>query len=349
MATLPLFDTPAEPDAWHHVAAPGGYELWHFDAVDASGGLRIVVDVGEGLSFDRSYLRRYLRYRRNPTRHRPPAPGECPFVYLALYEKGRLVAHVKSRLPAGALNASADGVGLTIGGSRLTRDPDGTVKLHTEGAPRHLAWRGWRDTPGGRVIADLTFRPLLRAAPRERDYVAPHLAGGAVHRWVIVHPLCAVEGTVRIVGEAGSNGQSREVAFAGRGFHDHRYGTTPLDLGVGPRGQLWGHALFDAHAYVLYAAGLANPARRDGGESVFRLVRADAHGVREVDQGRPMVPRWGMGTAAVAWADEIGFGSRLRLTEPAALALAPYGMCLSFVAEEGDGGERGIALCQASY
>jgi hypothetical protein len=228
MPTLPLFDTPADPNAWHRVTAPGGYEVWHFDAADASGDVRVVVEFGEGQSFDSTYRRRYLRYRRNPTGHRPPVPSEYPFVNFALCERRRLLAKLVARHRPGALVASSDTPDLTIGPNSLARDPGGALRLHVEGVARppvarwRMTWRGVsRRQHGPHVTADLTFRPLRHAPPDEPDLLAPH-------RRVVIHPSCAVEGIIRIVGDRSLKGQTREIAFTGRGAHDHRYGTAPL-------------------------------------------------------------------------------------------------------------------------
>ena len=68
MPVLPLFQTPAHPDAWHRVTAPGGYEWWYFDGEDHSGRFQFVATWFQGFPLHPDYLRRYHRYRRAPTR-----------------------------------------------------------------------------------------------------------------------------------------------------------------------------------------------------------------------------------------------------------------------------------------
>jgi hypothetical protein len=98
MPTLPLY-TPADvPDASHRVLAPGGYETWHFDAESATGDVRLVAVLGAGSPLDAAYLRRYLQYRRRPTRRPPPVPPDFPFAHFAVYEGERPVA----QFPLGA-------------------------------------------------------------------------------------------------------------------------------------------------------------------------------------------------------------------------------------------------------
>ena len=67
MKVLSLFTPPADPDAWHHVAAPGGYEWWHFDAEDVSGQIQITAIFFDGFVFHPGYLRRYASFLRRPT------------------------------------------------------------------------------------------------------------------------------------------------------------------------------------------------------------------------------------------------------------------------------------------
>src|SRR6476620_7097979 len=111
MPVLPLFQPPAHPDAWHRVTAPGGGEWWHFDAEDASGRFQFVATWFEGFPLHPDYLRRYHRYRRAPTRHPPPLPGEFPCVYFALYEQGRVLAQFLAQYAPGAFSASAERAG----------------------------------------------------------------------------------------------------------------------------------------------------------------------------------------------------------------------------------------------
>src|SRR5579884_2618696 len=91
MTILPLVAAPpADPDAWHRVAAPGGYECWHFDAEDATGEVRLVACFWEGYPFHPQYVRRFENYLRHPTRNPPPQPREYPCVQFAIYERGRV-------------------------------------------------------------------------------------------------------------------------------------------------------------------------------------------------------------------------------------------------------------------
>lgn len=70
---------------------------------------------------------------------------------------------------------------------------------------------------------------------------------GGRHGWVVVDPLCDVDGEISLfVGESG--GPPRVTPFAGVGCHDHRFGTRPL----GELAGRWvsGRALFEDRAIL---------------------------------------------------------------------------------------------------
>src|SRR4051812_10037182 len=139
MPVLPLFDAPADADAWHHVTAPGGYEWWYFDTEEfaadgASSGVQVVAAFFEGFVFHPEYLRRYNSYLRRPTRPRPPVPGEYPCTYLAVYEGGRVLAQFMTQYPPDAFAVSADRPDVRIGSNTLRRDDHGAIRLHLAGS-----------------------------------------------------------------------------------------------------------------------------------------------------------------------------------------------------------------------
>src|SRR3954449_8606982 len=85
MPVLPLFDAPIEPDAWHRVTAPGGYEWWHFDAEDEAGETRGGARIYDGHAVHPRYVRAYRRYLKRPTRRTPPMAVDFPCAELAVY------------------------------------------------------------------------------------------------------------------------------------------------------------------------------------------------------------------------------------------------------------------------
>ena len=151
MPTLPLYDATAHPDAWHRVIAPGGYELWHFEAEDAESGVHLTVDLVEGDQLSRDYMRAYRRYRRRPTRVAPPLPADYPCVRVSMSEGGRTLWKLDLPQPPGALQASTTAPGVALGPCVLRGTEDGGIRFTME-IP---GLRGGPRTSFG----DLTFRP----------------------------------------------------------------------------------------------------------------------------------------------------------------------------------------------
>lgn len=167
MGTVDLFDPPSldRADGSHHIASPGGYETWHFDAEQNDGRLRIVVDFHHGYPFDPRYVRRYLAYRCRPTRNRPPLPAEYSCVDIGVYENERRLNRATIRYIS-------------------MEEPHLTVRFDTREANRAL----W---------GELTYRPRFPAEPIQKEFPAPEL-GGPQHWWVLAGPCCEVSGEIRI-------------------------------------------------------------------------------------------------------------------------------------------------------
>lgn len=184
MPTIPLYSRAAHPDGCHRVTSPGGYEWWQFEARSVSDDRWIRARLSSGLPFDRSYVRRYLRYRRHPTRVSPPRPQEFVEARLEVFRGDVLEQRVVTRHDA--LVASSD-------------EPDVTVGPNT-----------WRDAVLSMPGLNLTFRPRVSTAIGEHELM-PQSFQNSEHRWIVAGALCGVEGTF----------DSRE--FRGVGYRDHHY------------------------------------------------------------------------------------------------------------------------------
>jgi carotenoid 1,2-hydratase len=321
MPVLPLYQTPAHPDAWHRVTAPGGYESWHFDAEDATGRFQFVATFFEGSHFDPEYLRRYARYRRAPTRHRPPLPAEHPWVYFAVYEEGRVLARSLTQFRPDEFSASAQRPEVRLGPNGFATDANGGLRLRLEGSPGRPGGGRPRLQDGLRLTAELEFRALLAGSPQERVFVARALSG-ADHRWVIANPLCEVKGTVQLEAEGGSRNGSpgRTIEFAGRGYHDHHFGTAP----VGPGLLQWvsGRVLAERSVMTFQIARPRDPAMSDE----VRLVEADAAGVRDVPTACQVDWDRRHSLFGRTYPARILFGDRLWLANPRVIETGPcYG------------------------
>jgi len=322
MPTLPLLADPANPNASHRVVSPGGYEAWHFDASSDDGKLHVVAALHEAWAFDPAYLRKYAWYRRFPTRVVPPNPPDFPAVTFLLCEQGRasvrFIARARGR-SSDEVRTSDDGRSIRIAASHAERAGDGSVRLHLRGTDRLRT-----------IAANLTFRPVIGGAGgagREVTLIDSPASLG-LHRWVIVDPLCEVEGEVSIFEPSG--GQPRTVSFAGAGIHDHRYGTRPAVA----TDWFGGRVLLDDRALAFEQVGAGDAAATtivSAGKDQLDVSRA-ARARRDVDSGDG-----GDGGGDV----NIGM---IHLSRPRALESDRYQTLLAYDARVG--GESGVALCR---
>jgi hypothetical protein len=310
-------------DASRKIIAPGGYECWRFDASSDDGKLHLVAGLHVGHALDPQYLRRYARYRRWPTRARPPVPSEYCAVTFALLEKSRPALRfvTAARATVDDFNAADDGSSVRLGASHMNRGGgDGVLRLHLRG------------TYHDRTIAvNLSFRPQIRAGcdvdlagarevtgdgaggaggaggargargeigrgetARDGRTVSPSRAtpmrSASVHGWVVVDPLCDVDGEISLFA-AESGGPPRVTPFAGVGCHDHRFGTRPM----GELGDRWlcGRALFEDRAIHFQQVGAdASVVCYSDVKEPASLVKTQSDALRT--SGSAM-SRWGIG------------------------------------------------------
>jgi hypothetical protein len=232
MPTLPLLTSPTHVDGWHRVAAPGGYETWHFDAESADRRVRLLVALHQGDPMRPAYLRRYARYRAAPTRFHPPLPREYPAVAVELFEDDRVTCRVVEHAAPHDFAASDDGSKIRIAASHVERDAATGV--------RHL--RARVHARGRTVAIHLLFRPVVRV--RRSVELSPH------HAWLLSDPLCTVDGEVQLLDDSGA--APRIVVLNGRGYHDHRVGTR--SLGELARSVFSGRILLDGSLVAMHQA-----------------------------------------------------------------------------------------------
>ena len=301
MPTLPLFTLPNRcADASHRVRSPGGYEGWCFHAEDAATDTRIIAGLIEGSPFHTAYLNKYRAYRAAPTRRAPPVPSDFPCAYAAVYRGGKVVGRFLSQHAAGSLVASIDELNVRLGPNVMRRTREGYQVEMSEG-----------------VSAKLKFTPLRQDNEWEGPFPSREVTG-ADHRWVIAAPLCEVSGSVGA------------VAFNGRGYHDHQYGTGPLATGL--RRWMRGHVILQQRA-IAFAVAEARDGAIEG-----KWVVADAGGIEErtggswVVEGKTPYPR------------TVRCGDELTLSNPQIMDSSEKVMRVVYSVQAG--GERGTALCE---
>jgi hypothetical protein len=245
MPTIPLYQTPATPDGWHQVRAPGGYESWHFDAESADGQLFISARFFDGIP-RRKYLQQYRKYRLHPTRVAPPTPPEFPGTEVQLHRADLIQRH-ESFFPPGELKVSANLRDVALADSGFTHEGAG-VKLRLDCLPKFQAV--------------FVFDPILTHPACESSLRVDE----AEHRWIVVNPLSRVSGLITADGQ--------QIEFEGYGYRDQRFATAPL----GWRMTRWicGRILLNE---AVCAFWMVRP--ESGGPWVSRLIDADVGGVRE--------------------------------------------------------------------
>jgi hypothetical protein len=198
MPVIPLYETPPNPNAWHRVIAPGGYESWSFVAENHDG-IRIEINLFDGDPVNRAYQAAYARYRRRPTRGAPPVPRDYPALRSLVSVGG--VAQWKQDLswPAGAFEGSPSA--LKIGSC--------VVQLANAGA-----WRLTFET----LAAELIFEPSDSIPPQ---LVKLDSSDAAISHFRISGPQrYDVRGNYRLPG-------AQVFAFQGEGHVVHLFGTGP--------------------------------------------------------------------------------------------------------------------------
>jgi carotenoid 1,2-hydratase len=321
---------PANPDGWHHVTSPGGYEWWYFDAEDTRRDLQVVAILFDGFVFHPEYLRRYFRYLRRPTSVRPPVAGEYPCAYMAVYREGKLWGQFMTQYPPSMLDRSSDD-GPRLGPCGVTRNADGSLQITMRGTPWELTARGPKTLDHHTLEATLRFRPTISAAPAEREFLSRRLSG-ADHRWVIANPLCEVDGEINFANES--------VPVLARGYHDHNYGTAPI--GPGLRRWIWGRVLLEDEAFTFHYARARD--LRIGNE--IHLLHAARDAIREIPVGN-LKCDWSRSRLGLNYPHEVVMDDVVRLTHPRVIDASPFYMRLMYDAV--CRGRAGSAFCEVAY
>ena len=332
---IPMFNPTDIPDAWHQVTAPGGYEWWYFDADDADGELRLVAIFFQGFVFHPGYLRRYERYRRQPTRVAPPLPADYPCVYFVLYRGSEIVAQFMSQYSAEQFSAAVDRPEVSIGPNQMSVDTDGSLRLHLTGIPWVLTGRGPKFLETQTLSATVRFSPKLAHPPVQRAFFSRSWSG-ADHHWVIANPLCDVVGEV-VLSDSASTLPTR-FQFSGRGYHDHNYGTGPI--GPGLKQWMWGRVLMDDHVMMFHYA------QAKAGIDEMHLLEADVLGSREIAVDH-VYADWDRRTSTLLRYPAQLIAGPLQLHSPVVVDATPFYLRIAYGASVR--GFATTAFCEIAY
>jgi carotenoid 1,2-hydratase len=349
MPTLDLLDHTAHPDGWHNVRSPGGYEWWYFDAEDPTTDTQLVAILMEGFIFHPGYIRAYERFRKRPTRHRPPVASDFPCAYLCVYRHGKILSQFFTQYRPEQFAAAKDRPAhVTIGPNTLRTDTTGHA-LELTGTPWTLTARGPVTHTDRTLSASLHFAPVAKHAPIERTFLSREMTG-ADHHWTIAAPHCDVRGTIRLTG-----GDAETIEFTGRGYHDHNYGTAPI--GDGLQRWTWGRAAFEGTNGNRRVVTFHYAEPRDvSREPEIHVVELDASGEPRERKSLRVEADWSLTCKpammlrypkSLRFVDLATGENVLDLTEPRVLDPSPFYMRLTYAGRAQ--GSTSTAFCELAY
>ncbi len=225
--------------------APGAYEWWHFDAEDEKSGYSFSIQFFAGNLFSAYYqdsLKTYWEKTKSPLVDASPKPAEGapnPLDYCGvtfrIFHKGGLVGESLQEFEGAFLKASDKQGAVLLGPNRFNWDERGDPPSYTITVQAPVK--------GGKKLlrARLFFTPLLTQFPS-----FPQNEIRSTHTWVLAAPLCHVEGTLQWVDARGES--EKERPFVGKGYHDHHFGSVPLDRFV--KAWHWGRAFLGEETLV---------------------------------------------------------------------------------------------------
>jgi carotenoid 1,2-hydratase len=202
---------------------PGAYEWWHFDGTDDNSGVSFSAQyyAGHPLSpFYQEKLATYWKESKSPlvanTKVDVPNPLDFCGVIFRVFRKGRLIGEFLQEFEPGMLKASDHQPAVLLGSNRFNWDPAGNPPSY------NLTLQGPLQTGGQSLRARLFFTPEKISLPAQQSTDT-----FPTHTWILAAPRCHVEGTIEWCDSDGNI--KKEQVFVGQGYHDHHFGTVPLD------------------------------------------------------------------------------------------------------------------------
>jgi carotenoid 1,2-hydratase len=234
-----------EQDFHRPQKSPGAYEWWHFDGTDDKSGYSFSIQFHAGNLFSAYYqdsLKTYWEKTKSPLLEASaPSPANAPNpldycgVTFRLFHKGSLVVESFQEFSPQFLKASDKHGAVLLGPNRFNWDDQGNPPSYVLTIQAPI--RGGRANLRGRLF----FTPLLKEFP-----TLPQEEIHSTHTWVLAAPLCHVEGTFQWVDEKGES--NKEEAFVGKGYHDHHFGSVPIERFV--KAWHWGRAFLGEETLV---------------------------------------------------------------------------------------------------
>jgi carotenoid 1,2-hydratase len=249
-----------EQDFHRPQKSPGAYEWWHFDGTDDKSGYSFSIQFHAGNLFSAYYqdnLKTYWEKTKSPLTDSSNPLDYCG-VSFRLFHQGNMVVESLQEFPQRSLKASDKHGAVLLGPNRFNWDQRGDPPSYVLTAQAPL--RGGKTT----VRARLFFTPLLKYQPTLPQPEIP-----STHTWILAAPLCHVEGTLEWVNREGES--SKEVHFVGQGYHDHHFGSVPLDRFV--KSWHWGRAQAGDRT-IIYSVQTPTQ-KQEANEGIFFVFEKD--------------------------------------------------------------------------
>jgi carotenoid 1,2-hydratase len=233
--------------------SPGGYEWWHFDGTDGQSGLSFSLQFYAGNLFSAYYqdnLKTYWQKTKSPLVDdsvntesfkpnlfvvNPPNPLDYCGVAFRIFRNNSLIGESLQEFSGKFLNASDHRGAVKLGPNRFNWDEGGNPPSYVLSIQSPLQRRK------GYLRARLFFTPLSIEMPPLPQPEIP-----STHNWVLAAPHCHVEGTLQwcnILGEV-----EKEEGFIGKGFHDHHWGSVPLERFI--KSWHWGRTFIGDRTFI---------------------------------------------------------------------------------------------------
>jgi hypothetical protein len=236
-----------DPDRFIAHQTPGAHEWWYFDAISRDGRDALVIIFYSTLPFDPTYHRALEAHAAHPARQSPPDPLDHCAMGISWYHEGKTLAYALNGFGRNAFEHRAEPFQIRVDRNHLERDARGVYTLRLD-TPALGPWGRIR----GRLRGELRFEPVPGTTPYERDL---GLADDP-HHWILAAPDNQVEGQLRL-----ERRRTRELHFAGRGYHDHN--ASASDLARQMRRWHWGRVHMEDETHVYYAAERSDGSRSD--------------------------------------------------------------------------------------
>jgi carotenoid 1,2-hydratase len=243
-----------DSDFHHPQKNPGAYEWWHFDGTDDTSGYSFSAQFYAGNPLSPYYQQALIHYwkktksplvdttpvsapahsMRSAYSGQAPNPMDFCGVHFRVFKNDSLAGEFNQEYTPGQLKASDHQPAVLLGSNRFNWDPEGNPPSYT------LTLQG--NLPGRRSL-----RARLFLTPE--SFSPPSLESSEswpTHTWVLAAPRCRVEGTLQWCDAEGE--VQKEQPFIGNGYHDHHFGTVPLDRFV--KSWHWGRAFFKNRTLV---------------------------------------------------------------------------------------------------